>query len=220
MRHFERAAQLDPNLAGPHFQLYNAYRDPSVGRADDAARELATFQRLKKQQPGAAIPEDLEWSFFSEIWDPIDPADREPTPNPETPSFDERVVLEGIDARSAAVALLPAGADQKPDAIVWSAAGVRLLAAGAVPVGRAGFEDLRGVVAVAPGDFDNDGLIDLAIVTATEVSLWRGTNRGTFARHGATLPAGPRSFRSTLFIDFPRRSPKLTPSGMTLRSCG
>ena len=26
---FETAARLDPNLAAPHFQLYNAYRDPA-----------------------------------------------------------------------------------------------------------------------------------------------------------------------------------------------
>src|SRR5262245_24783001 len=68
---FEAAARLDSNLAGPQFQLYNLYRDPQVGRGDDAVRALARFQSLKKQQAGAVVPEDLEWSAYAEIYDPI-----------------------------------------------------------------------------------------------------------------------------------------------------
>jgi tetratricopeptide (TPR) repeat protein len=67
VREFELTAKLDPNLAAARFQLYNLYR--ASGRGDDATRELADFQRLKKSQEGAAIPEDVEWSFYSEIYD-------------------------------------------------------------------------------------------------------------------------------------------------------
>jgi tetratricopeptide (TPR) repeat protein len=70
---FERASALDPNLAGPHFQLFNAYKD--AGRDADAAREQAVFQEIKRRQAGAVIPEDLDWSAYAEILDPIDPAD-------------------------------------------------------------------------------------------------------------------------------------------------
>jgi hypothetical protein len=73
VREFELAATLNPNLAGPHFQLYNSYRE--AGRAEDAAREQALFQEIRKRQAGAAVPEDLDWSFYSEILDPVDPAD-------------------------------------------------------------------------------------------------------------------------------------------------
>src|SRR5262249_60671762 len=59
LREFERASQLDPNLAGPHFQLFNAYRE--AGRADEAQREQQTFQEIKRRQTGAVMPEGLDW---------------------------------------------------------------------------------------------------------------------------------------------------------------
>src|SRR5262249_39337894 len=72
---FERASKLDPQLAAAHFQLYNLYR--TSGRQPDAARELATFQDLKKRAEGAAVPEDVDWCAFAELYDP---------PRPDTPS--------------------------------------------------------------------------------------------------------------------------------------
>jgi tetratricopeptide (TPR) repeat protein len=72
VREFETARRIKPRLAAPHFQLYGLYRQ--AGRAEDAARELETFQRLKKEQEGAAVPEDMEWSYYSEIYDPPPPA--------------------------------------------------------------------------------------------------------------------------------------------------
>src|ERR1039458_7747871 len=74
---FERARDLNPRLAAPHFQLYGIYRQ--ANRPEDAARELEKFQELKKQQEGAAVPEDMEWSVYSEIYDaPPFPAARPP----------------------------------------------------------------------------------------------------------------------------------------------
>src|SRR5688500_9123275 len=70
IREFETAARLDPNLAAPHFQLFNMYRQS--GRREDAQRQLELFQQIKKQQEGAAVPEDMEWSYYSEIHDPVD----------------------------------------------------------------------------------------------------------------------------------------------------
>lgn len=64
---FRTAAKLDPTLAAPHFQLFNALR--TSGRADEAKPELEMFQRLKKQQEGAAIPEDVEWNMYAEVYD-------------------------------------------------------------------------------------------------------------------------------------------------------
>ncbi len=71
LKEFELSSKLNPRLAGPHFQLYNAYR--TLNRAEDATREQQIFQDIKKQQTGAAVPEDLEWSFYSEIYDITDP---------------------------------------------------------------------------------------------------------------------------------------------------
>jgi len=67
IREFQTAAKLDPHLAAARFQLYNAYR--TSGKPEEAKAELAEFQRLKKQQEGAAIPEDVEWSAYAEVYD-------------------------------------------------------------------------------------------------------------------------------------------------------
>lgn len=64
---FRTASKLDPTLAAPHFQLFNALR--SSGRAAEAKPELDLFQKLKKQQEGAAIPEDVEWNMYAEVYD-------------------------------------------------------------------------------------------------------------------------------------------------------
>lgn len=66
-KYLKQAAALDANLAAPHFQLFNLYR--TTNRAEEAKRELAIFQQLKKQQEGAAIPEDVDWSAYAEIYD-------------------------------------------------------------------------------------------------------------------------------------------------------
>ena len=78
-KQLKEAAKLDPNLAAPHFQLFNLYR--TTGRAEQAKTELARFQEIKKQQEGAVIPEDVEWSAWSEIYDPA-PGPREFKPMP------------------------------------------------------------------------------------------------------------------------------------------
>ena len=44
----------------------------SAGKAlEEAARELHRFQQLKKSQEGTATPEDMEWSEYAEIYDPV-----------------------------------------------------------------------------------------------------------------------------------------------------
>ncbi len=102
MREFETAERLNPNLAAPHFQLYNLYRQ--AGRAEDAARELAIFQKLKILTEGAAIPEDMEWSYYAEIYDPIAPRpESDPAPPPK---FDDRKLADGFDAATAGVLVL------------------------------------------------------------------------------------------------------------------
>jgi len=65
---FEQAAQLNPQLAAAHFQLYNLYRQG--GRAAVATQQLSIFQDLKKRQEGAAVPEDVDWCDYAEIYDP------------------------------------------------------------------------------------------------------------------------------------------------------
>ncbi len=203
LRHFEEAARLGPNLAGPRFQLFNAYK--AAGRAEDSARELAKFKAIKAAQEGAAVPEDLEWSWYSEILDEIEPRPLASAGAPSGVKLEAAELATGLDPATAALHVLDADGDGRPDLLVVSAAGLQLWRGGheRMPATIAtGLEEIRGVVAVAPGDFDNDGLTDLAVL-APAPSLWRNAG-GNFEKVAANLPAqGPAgSFRLAVWLDF------------------
>lgn len=51
LQHLEQAVKLDPKGSKIHFALFRAYR--RLGRADDAAREEAAFQKLKAEEEAA-----------------------------------------------------------------------------------------------------------------------------------------------------------------------
>jgi tetratricopeptide (TPR) repeat protein len=135
---FEEAARLDPGLAGPHFQLYNAYR--AAGREDDAARELAVFQEIKDRQKQAAVPEDLEWSWYSELLDEVEPA-AEPAAAEVEPEWEARELARGLDPATAGLAVLDAGGDGGADLLAWSAAGAALWAGGSGAVEAIGLRE-------------------------------------------------------------------------------
>jgi tetratricopeptide (TPR) repeat protein len=184
IREFETAQKLNPRLAAPHFQLYGLYRQAE--RAADAARELATFQSLKKQQEGAAVPEDMEWSYYSEIYDPPPAGGTAPAPV----TWRDEVVADGFTDGGATA--------MGTNLIAWSKDKVAMFRNGRTPVPNTGLEGLRDVVFIAPGDFDNDGAIDLAVVTKSGAELYRNEN-GHF-RKVADLAKG--SFRTALWLDY------------------
>jgi hypothetical protein len=70
------------------------------------------------------------------------------------------------------------GAGGHPDLIAWSANRVAWFRGGRTLVANSGLEALRDVQFIAPGDFDNDGLPDLCVVTAK-------------ARRSIAIPARP-----------------------------
>ena len=197
LREFERAAQLDPNLAGPHFQLFNAYRD--AGRTADAGREQQVFQDIKRRQAGAAVPEDLDWSFYAEILDPADPRDAADPVEPAALKFTDRKLDGTFTGDGAGVIVLDADGDGRADLLAWSPAAVRLLKNGDAPVETSGLADIKGTRAVAAGDFNNDGLPDLCIVTDTGAALYVNS-AGTFAKSPIALPAG--SFAKAVWLDY------------------
>jgi tetratricopeptide (TPR) repeat protein len=189
---FEAARDLGPRLAAPHFQLYGLYRQ--AGRTDQAAAELKVFQELKKDQEGAAIPEDMDWCQYAELYDPADA----PPPAPLTPlTFRDRKLADGFGAPGAGVATL-LGADGHPDLIAWSANRVEWFRSGRAAVANSGLEALRDVQFIAPGDFDNDGLPDLCVVTGKGAVLYRNTGKA-FVKQ-ADLATG--SFRKAVWIDY------------------
>lgn len=197
VRQFELAARLDPNLAAPHYQLFTAYR--AAGRTEDAAREQATFQEIRKRQAGAAVPEDLDWSFYAEILDPADPSDAADPSPPAAVTFAATPVGRSFSDEHAGVLAIDADADGRSDLLAWSVDGVRLFRHGTIAVENAGLAALKGVRAVAAGDYNNDGFADLAIVTEAGPLLYANT-KGSFAPAEPALPVGP--FASAVWIDY------------------
>jgi tetratricopeptide (TPR) repeat protein len=196
LKHFERAAELAPNLAGPHFQLATAYRQAK--RLEEAKKATETFQRIKKQQAGAAVPEDLEWSYYAEIYETINPQPAQETGAAAAFQFDPQVLDQGLDAATSGMVVLDADGDLRPDLLVWSVTGVKLYQQGKTEV-PSGLEDLKEIGSIAVGDFDNDGLADLCVLTSEGAALYRNVG-GRFAKHAATLPAG--SYRKAVWLDF------------------
>ena len=195
---FETASRLSPNFAAPHFQLYNAYRE--AGRKEDAAHELELFNEVKKRKAGAAVPEDPEWSFYSEIYD-VAALDSELEIDTASPvfRFQPRKVASGLDARSAGLTVIDADGDGQPDLLAWSKNGIILLKNGTTPVANTGLENLRDVISVTPGDFNNDGLADLAVITSSGAALFVNRN-GKFEPFAAKLPEG--HFKKAVWLDF------------------
>jgi tetratricopeptide (TPR) repeat protein len=192
---FERMEELNPLLAGGHFQLYNLYRQS--GRTADAARELNTFQELKKQQENAAIPEDLEWCDYAEIYDP--PAARASNRVERQAAPDDRTIPGTVDPRTAGLTAIDTSGKGEIDLLVWSSRGAALYRRGAGLATDSGLEGLRDVMDIAPGDFDNDGLMDLCVLTPDGPTLYRNTG-GKFVKFSANLPR--RRFQRAVWIDY------------------
>lgn len=183
----ETAEKLDPEMEAPHFQLYNMYRQ--AGRRDQAASELAVFQKLKKEHEGAAIPQDPEWCAYAEIYDPIDIKDsRRPAQVPRhllPPSSEGQLAID-VDG------------DGKAELLEWNKDGLTVLR-GRAAMKNTGLEDIRGVVSAAGGDFDNDGMADLCIVTEGGPLLYRNV-KGKFEKVAANLPPG--RFEKAVWLDY------------------
>jgi tetratricopeptide (TPR) repeat protein len=195
LQHFEAAARLSPGLAGPHFQLYNAYK--TAGKMEEAQRELKMFQEIKKRNENAAVPEDLEWSWYVELWD--EPAPAAAAPAAVTPKWEVLDLAAGIDAGTATLTVLDADGDGKPDLLVTSAAGAALFLGGTRRAEASGLEGLKGITGVAAGDFDNDGLPDLCVVAEGKATLWHNL-KGKFEKVSIPMPAG--NFTRAIWLDF------------------
>lgn len=189
VKQFEIARDLDPLLAAPHFQLYGLYRQTQ--RPADAAKELRIFQQLKKSQEGAAVPEDMSWCWYAEIYDPVNSVPAEP---PAPPVYHTERVADGFTGAAA----FRIGSGPEASLIAWSPSRVSIFRGGKTLVAESGLENVRDVVSIASGDFDNDGFTDLCIVTTRGAALYRNVN-GKFQKQ-ADLPAG--SYRQAVWLDY------------------
>ena len=199
IKQFERAAELDPSLAAPHFQLFNMYR--LAGNRAKANEKLALFREIKKRQEGAVIPEDMDWSDYAEIYDPIDPkVSQGDTASAPRLAFSTEQLAGHADPATSGALVFDAMADGKPSLLVWSKDGVRIFLEGANPFAPAALENLKGVRDVSAADFDNDGLVDLCVVLPQGVELLRNT-KGEFAPYANTAKI-PGKFSKALWLDY------------------
>ena len=179
---FRRSTELDPNLAGPHFQLATTLRQAKKNEL--AKAEMEIFRRLKKRHAGAAVPEDLEWSWYSEILDEIEPA-RDPAPAAPLRLLRGEPVQSATGPSAAAaepgrglLRTLDFNRDGLEDVLVVSKSGLQLVSAsndGPPSIRELWKGQLTNPRALDVGDFDNDGRPDLAVVDAGRPRLFRAT---------------------------------------------
>ncbi|MBT3604086.1 MAG: hypothetical protein HN521_13590, partial [Candidatus Latescibacteria bacterium] len=190
--HFEDAARLDQNLAGPHFQLATAYRQAK--KMTESKLAMATFRRIKAEQAGSMVPEDLEWSFYSEIYETIDPQNAQTTAPPIPFNFAIRSLASGILGQT----VLDVNGDGVPDVLAWSEEWVHLFTSGNTKK-ECGLESLKDVSYIEAGDFDNDGTVDLCVGIGAGVALYRNVD-GIFEAYDSALPQ--RVFNSAVWLDY------------------
>ena len=196
LSHFERAAQLDTNLAGPYYQLYNMYR--LQNRDEEAAQALEAFRQLKVRQVETVVQEDLEWSVYAEISGFLDPIRSGPGTSPSALKFKNVALQEKLEGENPRLAVLDADGDGNSDLLAWTDRTVRLFSGGRAPVEHSGLENLSEVTSIAPGDFNNDGLPDLCVVTQSGPILF--VNRqGTFQEYASFLLPGRHN--KALWVD-------------------
>src|SRR5260221_14748490 len=73
---------------------------------NDAKKELVTLQRLKKARESDPIPEDIEWSWYSEV---LDEAPARPYVSKTAPVYQETVLAYQPDAKTARLTIIADG---------------------------------------------------------------------------------------------------------------
>ena len=191
---FERTIALDPSLAAPHFQLFGILRRTDLERATE---ELEAFKAIKAATEDAAVGEDVDWSFYSELHDPsLATGDAVP---PVPFQFEVREVAKLAGAPLGALAL-DLNNDGSADAIAWSATDAVALVGGGQDAPRSAGTGPGGATYYGAGDFDGDGLADLCRVDGEQVEVL--ANRAGRSFRAVFSLAG--SFDTCLFADYDR----------------
>ncbi|HTP33007.1 MAG TPA: hypothetical protein VMJ75_12595 [Candidatus Acidoferrales bacterium] len=196
LQQFRQAASLDPGFVAPRFQIYSYYNLHGLDAEADAA--LAEFQAVKeRQQSSGAQEEDVEWCAYAELYDPVvaPPAARDTAPVVPL-RFEDRKLAGSLDPGTAGLLVLDADGDGNPDLLAWSRSGMILYLGPASKPVDLGVKD---VIGVAAGDYDDDGLVDLCVLTTDGARILRNT-KGAFEDSGIKLPSG--RFRKAVWLDF------------------
>jgi hypothetical protein len=113
--------------------------------------------------------------------------------------FRAQKLADGIDAVSAGLVTTDIDGDGNPELIAWSKNGIDVFRnASPIPI-DCGLGGIRDVISISPGDFNNDGLEDLAILTQSGVELWVN-RKGTFEKLNVVIPEG--AYNKAVWIDY------------------
>jgi tetratricopeptide (TPR) repeat protein len=192
---FRLTARLDPSMAAPQFQMFNILR-----RTDPAAAKqaMADFQRLKAAQEGAAVGEDVDWSFYAELHDPKEPGP--PAAEAQETTFRDQKIEGAPAGELRGILSLDANNDRAIDILAWSDRGAALLLNSGGALRAVEFAAPEGAVRhVASGDFNNDGFPDLAWVGGGGAVLL-ANQEGTYSATPQTLARG--DFAQALWVDY------------------
>ena len=173
---FIEAARLNPSLAGPHFQLFGLYQ--RMGDKESAARERSLFEAAKKRDEGAAVPEDMEWCFYAELYDPPEPRS---SAAPVDIKYDDHLLSKEWPATQSHIVLLDSTGSGHADLLAWAPDRMAFYKNGSIETKIPALDGLHGILDVAAGDFDNDGLPDLCVLTASGVQLFHNQG-GAFVK--------------------------------------
>lgn len=189
---FERTIELDPSLAAPHFQLFGMLRRTDPERA---TAELEIFKGLKEATEDAAVGEDVDWSFYSELHDPSLATGAALPAGPFR--FDSAPVAR-LPGTAAGALAWDLNSDGIADALAWSDEGAAAVLGSASERPAAVRTGLSGARFYGAGDFDGDGTADLCRVAGEGVEVLVNRSGRSF-RIAATVRG---NFDFCLFADY------------------
>jgi hypothetical protein len=113
--------------------------------------------------------------------------------------FRAHKLADGIDAASAGLATADIDGDGNPELITWSNTGIEVFRNGSAHPIDCGLGGIMDVISISPGDFNNDGLADLAILTKSGAELWVN-RKGRFEKLNVVIPEG--AYNKAVWIDY------------------
>jgi FG-GAP-like repeat len=108
-------------------------------------------------------------------------------------------LASGIDAASAGLVTADIDGDGSPELIAWSNGGIKVFKHGSSNPIDCGLGGVMDVISISPGDFNNDGLADLAILTNSGAELW-ANRKGKFEKQNFFIPEG--AYNKAVWIDW------------------